>query len=169
MLKFIDENDFLLVDKYKQNDDGSVGWIFVDGEVTHSGAIYEGMTRVEGEETIDIWAKLQAKVASNTIIVEGETQDEIDAKQIEAFKTSRNQLVSQSVVTTSTGKRFQGDKESVAIMLSTIIEHMDEPDDTIIEWSTEDVGTGIMVECTKAEIVEAHSLAVAYVRSVWGI
>jgi hypothetical protein len=169
MLKFMDNNDFLLVDKYKQNDDGSVNWTYSDGATTHSGAIYEGLTRDEGEETIDIWAKLQSKISSNTITVEGETQDELDTKQIAAFKSSRNQLVSQSVVTTSTGKRFQGDKESVAIMLSTIIEHMNEPDDTIIEWSTEDVGTGIMVECTKAEIVEAHSLAVAYVRSVWGI
>ncbi|MCQ8884466.1 DUF4376 domain-containing protein [Pseudoalteromonas agarivorans] len=56
MLNFINENDFLLVDKYKQNDDGSVGWIYKDGDATHSGFIREGMTRTiqvpDGAESV---------------------------------------------------------------------------------------------------------------------
>ncbi len=45
MLKFIDENDFLLVDKYKQNEDGSVTWSFKDSDSFHSGVISEGFAR----------------------------------------------------------------------------------------------------------------------------
>ncbi|MET6758931.1 DUF4376 domain-containing protein [Pseudoalteromonas sp. NCIMB_1079] len=45
MLRFIDEKDFLLVDKYKQNEDGSVGWSYNDGVSIHSGFLREGMSR----------------------------------------------------------------------------------------------------------------------------
>lgn len=47
MLKFIDENDFLLVDTYKLNEDGTVNWTYDEGEgkPTHSGALFEGFTR----------------------------------------------------------------------------------------------------------------------------
>lgn len=47
MLKFIDENDFLLVDTFKENADGSVSWEYDEGEglPTHSGVIYEGFVR----------------------------------------------------------------------------------------------------------------------------
>ena len=58
MLKFIDENDFLLADKYKQNDDGSVSWIYNDGNATHSGFFREGMTRTieveDGTERVKV-------------------------------------------------------------------------------------------------------------------
>ena len=62
MLKFIDDNDFLLVDKYKQNDDGSVSWIYNEGNATHSGFIREGMTRTiqvpDGAEQVKVGEKL---------------------------------------------------------------------------------------------------------------
>jgi len=52
MLKFIDENDFLLVENYKENEHGSVDWVYQN----HSGFIREGMTRQHevqtGTETI---------------------------------------------------------------------------------------------------------------------
>ena len=46
MLKFIDENDFLKVDTFKENEDGSVSWVWDEGEglPTHSGIIREGFT-----------------------------------------------------------------------------------------------------------------------------
>ena len=62
MLKFIDENDFLLVDKYKQNNDGSVSWTYNESNVVHSGLIREGMTRPiqlqDGTEQVKAGEKL---------------------------------------------------------------------------------------------------------------
>lgn len=47
MLQFINEDDFLKVDTFKENEDGSVSWIWDEGEglPTHSGIIREGFTR----------------------------------------------------------------------------------------------------------------------------
>lgn len=58
MLKFIDENDFLKVDTFKENEDGSVSWVWDEGEglPTHSGIIRDGFKRYiqeeQGTETI---------------------------------------------------------------------------------------------------------------------
>lgn len=169
MLKFIDDNDFLLIDKYKQNEDGSISWVCADGELTHSGIIREGMIRENGDETIDVWAKLQGKIESGEITIEGKSQEEIEAEQIAEFKSSREKLVSESVVTVSTGKSFDAHKDAITNLANSVIKHLGEPDDTVIKWSTADVGTGVMVDCTYAEIKEAHKLAVEYVEAVWGI
>jgi len=47
MLKFIEESDFLKVDTFKENEDGSVFWVWDEGEglPTHSGVIREGFKR----------------------------------------------------------------------------------------------------------------------------
>lgn len=52
MLKFINENDFLKVDTFKENEDGSVSWVWDEGEglPTHSGVIREGFKRYTQEE-----------------------------------------------------------------------------------------------------------------------
>ncbi|UYE90207.1 tail fiber chaperone [Alteromonas phage vB_AemP_PT15-A5] len=53
MLEFINENDFLLVDTYKENEDGSVSWVYKEGEglPTHSGVIREGFIRTTQVQT----------------------------------------------------------------------------------------------------------------------
>lgn len=53
MLKFIDENDFLLVNIFKENEDGSVSWVYEEGEnlPTHTGLIREGFTRENQVQT----------------------------------------------------------------------------------------------------------------------
>lgn len=88
---------------------------------------------------------------------------------ISEFKASRQALVDNSIVTVSTGKSFDADEQSISRLLNSIIKHLHDNDDTIIKWSTADVSTGVMVDCTKAEIVEAHKLAVEYVEQVWSI
>lgn len=196
MLNFISEDDYLLVDKYKQNDDGSVSWFYDDGISNHSGFLFEGMTRTKAEEdgtelvvvgadedgvditeevpkyvevVVDIWAKLQEKVLNNVLVIEGKTQEEIEKEMIAEFKASRQALVDNSIATVSTGKSFDADEQSISRLLNSIIKHLHDTDDTIIKWSTADVSTGVMVDCTKAEIVEAHKLAVEYVEQVWSI
>lgn len=88
---------------------------------------------------------------------------------ISEFKASRQALVDNSIVTVSTGKSFDADEKSISRLLNSIIKHLHDTDDTVIKWSTADVDTGVMVDCTKAEIVEAHKLAVEYVEKVWSI
>ncbi|TMO16728.1 hypothetical protein CWB59_12470 [Pseudoalteromonas sp. S326] len=62
MLNFINDNDFLLVDKYKQNDGESVSWTYKDGGTLHSGVIRKGMTSTtqvpDGTELVKVGEKL---------------------------------------------------------------------------------------------------------------
>jgi len=88
---------------------------------------------------------------------------------ISDFKASRQALVDNSIITVSTGKSFDADEQSISRLLNSIIKHLHDTDDTVIKWSTADVDTGVMVDCTKAEIVEAHKLAVEYVEQVWAL
>lgn len=171
MLKFIDDNDFLLVDKYKQNDDGSVSWVYNDGDATHSGFLRKGMARIDGDETIDVWGKLQSKIASKVISVEGKTQEELEAEQIEEFKASRELLISNSVVTTESGNKYDGDNSSIQKMANKILSYnyAGKLDSDTLEWSLADTGTGVMTTVTLEELKEAHHLAVEYVQSVWGL
>lgn len=171
MLTFINDNDFLLVDKYKQNDDGSISWTYNDGNATHSGFIFEGMTRVDGDETIDVWAKLQQQVSYNKITIEGKTQEEIDGDKISEFKASRESLVASSIVTTESGNNYDGDNASIQKMANKILSYSyaGKSDTDTLEWSLADTGTGVMTTVTLGELKEAHHLAVEYVQSVWGL
>ena len=171
MLKFINDNDFLLVDKYKQNEDGSISWTYNDGNATHSGFIRQGMTRVDGDETIDVWAKLQSKIASKAIAIEGKTQEELEDEQIAEFKASRELLIYNSVVTTESGNKYDGDNTSIQKMANKILSYnyAGKLDSDTIEWSLADTGTGVMTTVTLGELKEAHHLAVEYVQSAWGL
>jgi len=166
MLKFINDNDFLLVDKYKQNDDGSVGWSFKDGDTTHSGFLREGMTRVDGEDTVDIWSKFQTQLSKGKITVEGDTDEEIASREIELFKASRQSQLDAAIVTTSTGKNFDANEKSI-LRLHNAVTYIKEHSVESIPWSTADVGSGVMVECTAAEMIEAHKLAVENMTDIW--
>jgi len=114
MLKFIDENDFLLVENYKENEYGSVDWLYTseDGK-KHSGVIRQGFTRTkqvqtgteivitgQGEngdpvtemqpvfetQTVDVWAKFCELRDNGTITVQPLPQSELDAIAAEQDK-----------------------------------------------------------------------------------
>lgn len=58
MFKFIDENDFLLVDIYKENEDGFVLWVYNEGEglFMYFGVICLGfICKDVGDNEIDVW------------------------------------------------------------------------------------------------------------------
>lgn len=100
MLKFINDNDFLLVDKYMQSDDGSVSWIYNDGNVTHSGFLREGMTRINGEDVIDIWESLMSMVESGKIEIKSEDKEPINEVNLrlrkQAYKSESDPLFIES-------------------------------------------------------------------------
>lgn len=74
MLQFINEDDFLKVDTFKENEDGSVSWIWDEGEglPTHSGVIREGFTRTtqvqDGTESVQVGTE-QVQIGTETVVV----------------------------------------------------------------------------------------------------
>ena len=98
------------------------------------------------------------------------TVDEVLAPyKVTIFKLQRQSQIDNAVVEISTGKTFDADEQSITRMVNALIKHWQLNEDDIIPWSTADVATGVMVECTKAEIVEAHSLATDHFATAWNI
>jgi len=98
------------------------------------------------------------------------TVDEVlEPYKVTIFKLQRQSQIDNAVVQTSTGKTFDADELSITRMANALIKHWQLNEDDTIPWSTADVATGVMVECTKAEIVEAHSLATDHFADAWNI
>ena len=152
MLKFIDENDFLLVDTYKENEDGSVSWVYDEGEglPTHSGVIRPGFTRKDAEDNeIDVWQTMLNKAHSGEIFIQWLTQEDKDAiateQQIQAFKSNRQKLLDSAVVTTSNGNKYDADEQSISRMANAILAAQ-RKNLTNIQWSLADTPTELAVE-----------------------
>lgn len=88
---------------------------------------------------------------------------------LNVFRSKRQTSIDKSVVTISTGKTFDADEKSIIRLCNAVVRSLTYPDDYIIPWSTSDVGTGIMVPCTKLEILEAHKLATDNFEKLWGL
>ena len=98
------------------------------------------------------------------------TVDEVlEPYKVTIFKLQRQSQIDNAIVEISTGKNFDADELSITRMANALIKHWQLNEDDIIPWSTADVATGVMVECTKAEIVEAHSLATDFFATAWNI
>jgi hypothetical protein len=175
MLKFIEENDFLLVDTYKENEDGSVSWTWDEGEglPTHSGVIRPDFTRkdTEGNE-IDVWQTMLNKEQAGEIFIQWLTQEDKDAiateQQIQAFKSNRQNLLDSAVVTTSNSNQYDADEASISRMANAILAAQDAGISALF-WSLADTGTGVMTSVTLADIKEAHGLAVQNMASIWSV
>ncbi|TMP46670.1 MULTISPECIES: DUF4376 domain-containing protein [unclassified Pseudoalteromonas] len=98
------------------------------------------------------------------------TVDEVlEPYKVTIFKLQRQSQIDNAVVEISTGKTFDADELSITRMANALIKHWQLGEDDTIPWSTADVATGVMVECTKAEIIEAHSLATDHFATAWNI
>tara|TARA_Y100000589_G_scaffold329941_1_gene378066 strand:- start:1868 stop:2518 length:651 start_codon:yes stop_codon:yes gene_type:complete len=98
------------------------------------------------------------------------TVDEVlEPYKVTIFKLQRQSQIDNAVVEVSTGKTFDADEKSITRMANALIKHWQLGEDDTIPWSTADVATGVMVECTKAEIIEAHSLATDHFATAWNI
>ena len=102
-------------------------------------------------------------------IIHAKLEAQQQQEKLEKFVKTRVELIARNVVTVSTGKRFDADEDSINRLCNAKVKHIDKPDDYIVRWSTADVGTGVMIDCTKAEIVEAHYLATEFFGEVWDI
>jgi len=95
------------------------------------------------------------------------TAEQIEQEAVIAnFKSNRQAQLDSAIVTISTGKSFDADEKSIT-RLHNAITYIDKHNVTSIPWSTADVGSGVMVNCTSDEIVEAHRLAVENMTSLW--
>lgn len=175
MLKFIDENDFLLVDTYKENEGGSVSWVYNEGEglPTHSGVIRPGFTRKDAEDNeIDVWQTMLNKAHSGEIFIQRLTQEDRDSiaqqEQINQFKASRQQLLDNAIVTTSLSNQYDADEQSISRMANAILAAQRRGVNEI-KWSLADTPTGVMTDVTLADLEEAHELAVENMASVWSV
>ncbi len=98
------------------------------------------------------------------------TVDEVlEPYKVTIFKLERQSQIDNAIVEISTGKKFDADELSITRLANALIKHWQLDENGIIPWSTADVATGVMVPCTKAEIVEAHSLATDHFATTWGI
>lgn len=175
MLNFIDENDFLLVDTYKENEDGSVSWVWDEGEgkPTHSGIIRQDFTRLDSDgNTIDVWQTLLAKEQAGEIFIQRLTQENRDSiaqqEQVDQFKAFRQQQLDNAIVTTSLSNQYDADEQSISRMANAILAAQ-RKDLTNIQWSLADTPTGVMTDVTLADLEEAHELAVENMASIWSI
>lgn len=85
MLKFINKADFLKVDKYREDENGTVFWEYVEGEKTYTGFIFQGLVRQDDQENkVDVWRALLEQEQFGKITVEWLT--DADKAEIEAQK-----------------------------------------------------------------------------------
>lgn len=91
------------------------------------------------------------------------------AMAITTFKSDREGKLKRASVTISTGKTFDADEVSITRLNNAINAARNESGDYVISWSTADVPTGVMVECTKTELEEAHTAAVIQMGEIWKV
>lgn len=175
MLKFINEEDFLKVDTLRENEDGSVSWVWNEGEglPIHSGIIRQGFKRLDSDgNTIDVWQNLLTKEQSGEIFIQRLTQEDKDniaqQEQVDQFKASRQQLLDTAIVTTSNGNQYDADEQSISRMANAILAAQRRGVHDI-KWSLADTPTGVMTDVTLADLEEAHELAVENMASIWSI
>ena len=159
MLKFIDESDFLKVDTFKENEDGSVAWRWQDGDTTHTGVIFEGFTRTdENSNTVDVWAKLWELHNNNSSVNVLPVDIGLirnNAKQ--TINAQRDALISGGVA--HNGHIYQTDATSVQDMMGAILSGED------TQWLTADNEIVVMTAADMQALgaaVAAHKKSYVY-------
>ena len=107
--------------------------------------------------------------AAESVLNQKAFESSLTPRSVKAFKHQRQALIDKSIVEISTGKHFDANERSISRLGNAIIKTIGMQDSEIIQWSTADVETGVMVNCTKAEIVEAHALATDNFAAAWSV
>ena len=175
MLTFANEDDFLKVDTFKESEDGSISWVWNEGEglPTHSGIIRNGSTCLDSDgNTIDVWQTLLTKEQSGEIYIQRLTEEDRDRiaqqEQVNQFKANRQQLLDNAIVTTSSSNQYDADEQSISRMANAILAAQRRGVNDI-KWSLADTPTGVMTDVTLADLEEAHELAVENMASIWSV
>lgn len=172
-ITFIDDDDFTKVNTFKEGADNVVAWEWSSDGAFQSGIIFNGLTRVNEEgNSIDVWQRLLEKESSGEIIIHRLTQEDRNGiayqEQIAQFKASRQYLLDTAIVTTSSGNKYDADEQSISRMANAILAAQRRGVNDI-KWSLADTSTGVMTDVTRADLEEAHELAVENMASIWSV
>lgn len=178
MLKFINEKEYNLLTLCKQIEPNTIKWQFHDGDKLSQGFFVKNATwphRRTNEEglltEIDPFVECQTLCPVFEPLNVNEYNELLEAEEayelLYNFKSERQRLLDTAVVTISTGKSFDADELSINRMVNAILAALSQDDSFIIKWSTADTGTGELVDCTLAELKEAHKLAMENMASIW--
>lgn len=143
MLKFIDENDYLLVDKWQELSNGSVYWEYDEGGdlPTHTGFIPQGYTRtyytvddggVEQEVTVEVYNRLWELNDDETspVTIEGVDLSIIIDQAKDSIMSQRDALIYGGVE--YEGNTYQTDATSIIDIMGAAVAGVD------TQWLTSD-------------------------------
>lgn len=106
------------------------------------------------------------KVETKQLIAVAEKQ-KAEELELAAFREKRQKELQKAVVITQSGNQYDADERSIFRMGSALLAIVNESDDFVVRWSMADTETGIMTKTTKADLVEAHRLAVEFMGASW--
>ncbi len=107
------------------------------------------------------------KLATKQLIAVVEQQKATELA-ISSFKSTRQASLDSAVVTTVVGNQYDADERSIGRMANALIAMTNEPADFVVNWSMANTGTGVMTATTKADLAEAHRMAVENMAAIWG-
>ncbi len=106
-------------------------------------------------------------LATKTNIAAAE-QAAAQERALNEFRAQRQQALDNAVVTTSLGNQYDADERSIGRMANALLAMATEPSHFSVRWSMADTPTGVMTPTTKADLAEAHRLAVENMDAIWG-
>lgn len=106
------------------------------------------------------------KVETKQLIAVAEKQ-KAEELALAAFREKRQKELQKAVVITQCGNQYDADERSIVRMGNALLALINESDDHVTRWSMANTATGVMTETTKADLVEAHRLAVEFMSSKW--
>ena len=88
-------------------------------------------------------------------------------RELNEFRARRQAALDSAVVTTSKGNKYNADEKSIGRMANALLAMSEEPASYVVHWSMADTPTGVMTATTKADVAEAHRLAVENMAAIW--
>jgi hypothetical protein len=107
------------------------------------------------------------KLETKTNIAEQEAKA-LQERELNEFRASRQMALDNAIVTTTAGNQYNADERSIGRMASALLAISDKLPGYELAWSMADTATGIMTQTTKADLAEAHRLAVENMAEIWG-
>lgn len=94
--------------------------------------------------------------------------DQVAAEEnLTAFRISRQAALDAAVVETANGNQYNADERSISRMANALLAIAPESADFVLYWSMANTGTGVMTSITKADLAEAHRMAVENMSAIW--
>lgn len=88
-------------------------------------------------------------------------------RELNEFRARRQAAIENAVVTTKKGNQYDADEQSISRMANRLLSISAEPATYSVLWSMADTPTGVMTSTTKADLAEAHRMAVENMDAIW--